>query len=160
MFRSINDLPSHVFFVHVPIVAIPVMGFMAVVMAVLKQPPVWLRRMVLGGMILTLIATWFAVQSGEAFEEVFNGQIKIDRHEELARATLLMVFGLTLAVAALVVVINRGISPAIKAARVGLGAAVVVLAALSTLWTVRTGEEGVRVTWGNIVARDDVAENN
>lgn len=157
MLRSINDLPSHVFFVHVPVVAIPVMSLFAVMMGVLKRPPIWLRNIVLGGTILTVIATWFAVQSGEEFDEIIGDRVNTDRHEALANRTMLFALGLMLSVIALYFVISRlaaaeaNSSSGMRQARVFLSVSTVVFAMLSTVWVVRTGEEGSRLVWDGVV---------
>ena len=157
MFRAINDLPAHVFFVHVPVVAIPVMSLLAVIMGILKQPPVWLRRITVGGTALTVAATWFAVRSGNEFDEIIGDRVNTDRHEALANRTMLLVVALALAVGALAYVITRlgdgrPDGPAwLPRLRILLSVTTIALAALSTIWVVRTGEEGARITWRGVV---------
>jgi uncharacterized membrane protein len=162
MFRSINDIPSHVFFVHVPVVAIPVMSLLAVIMGVRKRPPVWLRNIVLGGTILTVVATWFAVQSGQEFDEIIGDRVNTDRHQALANRTMLFALGLMVAVIGLYFVISRlaaaeasNTSSGMSQARIVLALATIVFAALSTVWVVRTGEEGARITWDGVIPAED-----
>ena len=168
MLRSINDLPSHVFFVHVPIVAIPVMSLLAVIMGVLKRPPALLRHTVLGGTILTAITTWFAVQSGQEFDEIIGDRVNTDRHEALGNTTMLFALGLTIAVIGLSFVTARvaaslaastEVAGAMKQARIVLAVATVLFAGLSTVWVVRTGEEGAKLVWNGVVQADSDSES-
>ncbi|MFW2383069.1 MAG: hypothetical protein ACN4GZ_15050, partial [Acidimicrobiales bacterium] len=157
MFRAINDLPAHVLFVHLPVVAIPVMSLLAVLMGIIKRPPVWLQRIVVGGTALTVAATWFAVRSGREFDKIIGDRVNTDRHEALANRTMLLVTALAISVGGLGYVISRlgndqTPRPAgLIRARFVLSLATIALATLSTIWIVRTGEEGARITWRGVV---------
>ncbi|NNF54673.1 MAG: hypothetical protein HKN03_09565 [Acidimicrobiales bacterium] len=158
MFRSLNGLPSHVFFVHAPIVLIPLVSLAAVVLGLHKSPPAWLTRGVLSGVLITIAFTWAAVQSGQEFDEIIAGQVDTDRHESLANTTMLLVVGLGLAVAALLSVLRRNrdqANPLWRKARFGLSALTICFAVLSTTWVVQTGEEGARITWDGVIPDDD-----
>lgn len=158
MFRSINGLPSHVFFVHAPIVLIPLVSLAAVVLGLHKSPPAWLTRGVFGGVLVTIGSAWAAVQSGQEFNEILDGQVDTDRHESLGNTTMLLVLGLGLAVGALLYVLRRNrdqAAPSWGKARVVLSALTIGFAILSTTWVVQTGEEGAKITWDGVIPDDD-----
>ncbi len=158
LFRSLNGLPSHVFFVHAPIVLIPLVSLAAVVLGLHRSPPNWLTRGVLGGALVTIASAWAAVQSGQEFDEIIDGQVDTDRHEALGNTTMLLVFGLGLAVGALWYVLRRNkdqAAPLWGKARIVLSAVTICFAVLSTAWVVQTGEEGARITWDGVIPDDD-----
>lgn len=161
MFRAIDDLPAHVLFVHLPVVAIPVMSFVAIIMGLAKRPPVWLQRIAVAGTALTVIATWFAVRSGLEFDEIIGDRVDTSRHEALANRTMLLITALAIAVSLLAYVHTRlGNSQAdqparLRQARIALSLTTVVFAVFSTVWIVRTGEEGARITWRGVIPAED-----
>lgn len=137
--------------------AIPVVSLLAVLMGFRKSPPTWVRRTIAGGTVLTVIATWIAVQTGEAFNDIVDGRVDTDRHEDLANTTMLLVFGLGLAVCALAYVMGRAGAESnvyLRRARLALAAVTMAFAVLSTVWVVRTGEEGARLVWDGVIPED------
>ncbi len=144
------------------------MSLLAVIMGVLRHPPAWLRHIVLGGTILTVVATWFAIQSGQAFDEIIGDRVNTDRHESLGNTTMWFALGLAIAVIGLSYVTAKAaasfaaseeIATPMKQARIVLSAATILLAGLSTVWVVRTGEEGAKLVWNGVIpAEADPAE--
>lgn len=154
------DLPAHTFFVHAPVVLIPLVSLAAVAIAVRPQ---WRRRygwLVLAASAATLIATLLAVSSGQAFDEFLDGAVPTARHQELGEQTRLLVLLLVLAIVAIVLWGRRsdrleteGEATGRKAA-IALAAITIVLASAATVWVVMTGHEGTRITWTGIFPDD------
>jgi H+/Cl- antiporter ClcA len=155
IFKSIFDLPSHVFFVHLPVVGIPIVGVGAVAVGTLRRPPSWLKALTSLGALGVTVATWVAVQSGQAFDEVIDGRVNTDKHESLGETTLILTIGLCVAVLASVAYQARDRTKepdqAMRWVRPALSLATVALAALATIWVIRTGHEGARITWDGVI---------
>lgn len=157
------DLPAHTFFVHAPVVLIPLVSLAAAAIAVKND---WRRRygwLVLGGAVATVIATWLAVSSGQAFDEFLDGAVPTARHEQLAQQTMILVILLAAVVVGLVLGGRRadrragdgGTSPASRRAAIALAALTITLAAAATVWVARTGHEGTRITWTGIFPEEE-----
>lgn len=179
MFRSIFDLPSHVLFVHFPIVALPMVAIAAVAVALRPQ---WRRRMgwwVVGAAFIVAVSIWLASETGEEFDQILFENFPespVERHAELAETTQFLSLGLVAASAAMMLVGRRFDNQANDQADnqthnqthsaetspivMGLAGLTVVFAALSTVWVVRTGHEGARVTWDGVVPAADARADN
>lgn len=154
--KSIFDLPTHVFLVHAPLVGIPMVGAGAVAVGILRRPPSWLRMLTALGAIGMTAATWLAVQSGKAFDEVIDGRVDTDKHESLGETTLIFSIGLSVAVLALVMIQARighteTADRSVVWTKLGLSIATVAFAILATVWVARTGHEGARITWDGVI---------
>jgi len=159
--EEIFGLPAHPLFIHAPVVLMPLLLLGVLALAVRPQ---WRRRFSLGLLLATvivLVATLLAVSSGQAFKDandIFDDAFVGD-HESLAETTRLFAFLLTgavLAVAALDLVERRGNAPDqtasatpawVQPASIALTAVMTILAVLATVWMIRTGHEGARITW-------------
>ena len=150
------DLPAHTFFVHAPAVLVPLVSLAAVAIAL---RPEWRRRfgwLVLGGSVATLVATLFAVSSGEAFDEFLDGAVPTARHAELGGQTRLLVFLLVLVIAALLFWGRKRDRDAdvdgnsLGRATIALAVLTIAVASAATVWVVMTGHEGARITWTGI----------
>jgi hypothetical protein len=147
------DLPAHPFFVHGPVVMLPLVTIAALLLAL---RPSWRARawapltvavtVMFGTMIL-------AMESGEALDEAFKGLAPTKHHIELAETTRLLTFGfllLTLIEAVLVYKRKRS-SVEINSSTASLeriGAFVVALiGVIATIWMIRTGHEGAKAVW-------------
>jgi cytochrome c553 len=160
--EKLFDLPAHVFFVHAPVVLIPIVSVVAVLAA---ARPSWRRRYAIPLVVATavaLVSTLLAVSSGEAFDEAINTGEVIDQHRDLARTTRLFVIGLFVLVVGMVLAGRRADGsagdgePSPFGGRVvhGFAGATVILAVLSTVWIVRTGHEGATVAWEGFLPDD------
>ena len=160
---SIFGLPAHPFFVHVPLVLIPLVCIGVIAIAV---RPAWRRRfgwILLGASGVMVIATFLAVSSGEAFDDRLGNTEPIEHHRELAETSRLLVIALFVAVLALVLVgrfrdrsTEAAATLAWMPALMTLLAVITVGAAvLSTVWIVRTGHEGTKVVWRSLIEEDD-----
>ncbi len=150
-------IPAHPLLVHLPVVLTPVVCLAALAIAV---RPAWRKRFglfVLGGALVSFIATFLATQSGEgliALDEEFREVSK--NHAELGETTRLFAFVLLVAVAVLVFLGRRaGGSRASTGSRLNVAQTVVagimvVAAVLNTVWMVRTGHEGARIVWETV----------
>ncbi len=164
--ESIFDLPAHVLAVHAPVVLQPLLAAVTVV-AVAR--PRWRRRLgwwLVGALVVVLVAVLIAMQSGQAFDDLLDGLVDVGKHEALAQTTRNLMLAWLLALVALVLIERRlppDAQPAGESAgrdRGAVGIRLVVpvlaisvasLAVLSTVWMVRTGHEGARVTWSGVI---------
>ena len=173
MFDKLFGLPAHPLLIHAPIVLLPILAIVTVVLAVRAD---WRRRAgwwATAALGLLVVLVFAAKQSGEAFIEGFDraygaGAIDIEEHEEFADTTMLLtivwfaVFGVLVTAEWFA---RRGTTVADSDGRdgssdaaparimakpavsYGLAGVATVLAVLSTVWMIRTGHEGARVTW-------------
>jgi hypothetical protein len=153
--KEIFGLPAHPFFVHVPVVLIPLVCVGAIAIAI---RPAWRRQfgwLMVGASGVVLIATLLTVSSGEEFDKRI-GQFDLTKHHrELGETTRLLVIALFVAVLALVFVgryLDRQRASIANATwarplMIALAAITVGAAALSTVWVARTGHEGTKIVW-------------
>lgn len=149
--ESLFDLPAHIFFVHVPVVAAPLAGAATVTLLARAS---WAARYglwPLGISVVAFLATLLAYSSGEKFAVHLEGIVDISRHQSLA-STMRILAGLqVVAVGALVWRARRerdtDRSPTVWA----LGGIAAVVSVLLVVWTIRTGHEGARVTWSGVL---------
>lgn len=151
---SINGLPAHPLFVHAPVVLVPLMTLFALVVAArpaLRRRAGWALAL---AACVALIATQLAVTSGYRFDELIEGAVNTDRHQDLAEASRNLVVVAVLVLTAVVAIDFRArhapTDRAETAARVTsvLGALVAVAA---TVWMARAGEEGARLVWSGVL---------
>jgi uncharacterized membrane protein len=156
--ESIFGVPAHPFFVHIPLVLIPLVCIGVIAIAV---RPAWRRRfgwILVGASALMVAATLLAVSSGEAFDDRLDNAEPIEHHQQLAETSRLLVIALFVAVLALVVVgryrdrsYDAASTPAwMPSLMVALAVITVATAALSTVWIARTGHEGTKVVWRSL----------
>ncbi|MGH1488518.1 MAG: DUF2231 domain-containing protein [Acidimicrobiales bacterium] len=152
--ESIAGLPTHVLMVHAPVVLMPLALLLNIAMAI---RPSWRRATGVlqpGVAVVVFLATLLAVLSGNKFDEVVGDRVDTSDHKSLAMSSLWLVGGFALATIG-VAVLDR-LSNGTEAtwhrpvARLALVASV-VLAALATLWMVRTGDEGARLVWDGVI---------
>lgn len=154
--ERIFDLPAHPLMVHFPVVAIPVLCILAILMAVSGRlrRSLGLPTVLLGA--ACLVSTFMTTRSGEALVEPLFLESVIKEHRELGQTTLWLVL-LLFVFLCIQFAVGRNIDkksgdsfdlPAMaKPGLMVLSAVVVVLSVLSTVWVVRTGHEGAKVTW-------------
>lgn len=138
-------LPAHMFFIHIPVVLLPLVVIFC--SAVLLRPS-WRRvagRWAILSSAVVVVSVFFARESGEGLTEVLSLEKAIERHEELANQTFVLSILFFLIVTATVVLSRKPSTSAVVVR--ALGAATVVVGVLAFIWTVRTGHEGVAVTW-------------
>jgi len=167
--RTIFDLPSHAFFIHLPLVLVPVT---ALAMLVLALRPSWRQRFGPALAVATLIgaiATIVAARSGQELNEALRDRIGdlADDHQTLGETTRLFAVLFFVAVAAMasfdrwgggrdVEVLADDASGGVTLTRHdmigwGLAALALVLGALAAIWMFRTGHEGSRIVWEGVV---------
>ena len=155
-------LPAHPLLVHLPVVLIPLasIGLVAIaVSASLRQRLGWY---VFGLTVLATLGTFLAAGSGESLEHDVTRSATLEHHTQLGdqmRPIAVLLLAAVLGVMLLgVFTARRPLRPSVGAAvasrpsiHPALRAAVVVaamaVAALSTVWIIRTGHEGAKATW-------------
>jgi hypothetical protein len=147
------DLPAHPFFVHGPVVLLPLVTLAALVLAFRPdwRAKVWLYFS--GAVIALFVSIMLAMQSGQALDKAFKGLAPTKRHSELAETTRLLTVGLLVLTLAQAVVIRRRFrssstpSPSLALLeRIG-AYAVLLLGVIATIWMIRTGHEGAKAVW-------------
>lgn len=154
--EQIFDLPAHPLFVHAPLALMPIVAVLA---AAILLRPAWRGRF--GWVAVASVGALFvmvllAMNSGEALEEAIETGA-IERHEELAETTRLLVFLLLVVVTAGAVLarrVARGGAEGLKRVVTVLAGLTVVLGTLSTVWMIRTGHEGARVVWDGVIPEE------
>ena len=153
--KEIFGLPAHPFFVHIPVVLIPLVSIGVVLIAI---RPSWRRRyglLAVGASAVIVIATQFTVTSGEEFDKRI-GQFDLTKHHrELGQTTRWLVVALFVLVLAFVLIgryTDQHTSAAASLAwmrplMAGLAVVTVAAAVLSTVWVARTGHEGTKIVW-------------
>ena len=161
--KWIFGLPAHPFFVHIPIVLIPLVCIGSIAIAV---RPAWRRRfgwIVLAASGLMVIVILLAVSSGEAFNDLTGNSEPIDHHRDLAETSRVLVIILFVAVLALVVVgrardQSSGAAPTLNRMPpfvTALAVITIAAAVMSTVWIARTGHEGTKVVWRGLIENRD-----
>ncbi|MDJ0768274.1 MAG: hypothetical protein QNJ12_05745 [Ilumatobacter sp.] len=163
--ESIFDLPTHVLLVHAPIVLEPLLALVTVVVVARSR---WRARFgwwLVGAQVVVFVSVLLAMQSGQAFDDLLAGLVDVGKHEALAETTRNLMLLWLVALVALLVVERRwspgelAVEPvtadrgaiALRLIVPGLAVAVAILAVLATIWMVRTGHEGARVTWSGVI---------
>ena len=157
--ESIFGLPAHPLFVHAPVVLMPLLAIATVALAI---RPRWRLRFgpalavsALGIAVLTILAA----ASGEPFVELVSIGTGADKHKSLGETTRLLtvLFFLASAATAGFDWRTRGSSKtsgdAGQSSMVGVGliALTTLLAIAATIWMIRTGHEGARITWTGLL---------
>jgi hypothetical protein len=146
------DLPAHPFFVHAPIVLLPLLTLAALVLAVRPTWRVKAWRPFTGAMVVQFASLFMAMESGEALDEAFKGLAPTKRHIQLAETTRLLTFAmLVLTVVVSVVVRRRARSVTANDTLLWFERAgvylVLAIGVVATVWMIRTGHEGAKAVW-------------
>lgn len=156
---SFFGLPAHPLIVHLPVVLIPVTALLALAAVVWRRHRRLLSLLVAGLASIGALSAILAAGSGEALQErVSQDNALISQHAELGES--LRLFAVLFAGAAILFAIqNRpewlriGADSALgrlarsRGAGIAVTALVLVTAALSITWTVRTGHSGAEAVW-------------
>ncbi len=156
--ETVFNLPAHVFFVHAPLVLVPLVAVGCIVLAV---RPRWQERAnpwLLGAAVVAFGTVLAATQSGEAFDRALrrnpNFDVSVRRHADLADTTQVITFVMVALLAVAVGSVwwsrrsERPVSPAVLR---GLSAAAALVGVLATIWMVRTGHEGAHLVWQGVL---------
>lgn len=154
MFDTILGLPLHVLLVHAVVVLLPLVALATAWWA--WRPPTDAGERVgwavVGANLVLTIVTWVTAQAGEALQRRLGGGVAID-HGAMGRDLTWFALGLTAAAALLQLTRRAGGSrgpSATTPARLS-GVLVVLVAAATVVWTVRTGHSGSSAAWSQIV---------
>lgn len=137
-------LPAHAFFVHVPVVLLPLAGLGALA---LVARPAWRERWGLPLSLLAvgvMVATLLAAGAGEALVAERGGGDGGD-HGDAARLLRGAAILFALATTAFVYVSRRSLRPPLV---LGLGVVVALLAVGTIYQVIHTGHLGAEMTWG------------
>lgn len=152
--KTIFDLPAHPLFVHFPVVLIPLTAAAAVVLA---ARPGWRPRYTTPLAIAAFIAAASTVLASRSGDEL-NAELKdrigdlAEKHQDLGETTVILTIVFFVAVAA-VAVADRRITGRANLMRVAM-VLTAVIAVAATVWTIRTGHEGARIVWEDVIPDD------
>jgi len=147
--ESIFDLPAHPLMVHFPVVAIPLLALIAILLVARPSMRSSWRWFAIALGVVTAVATVLAASSGEALVEVLDNEEFVETHESLGETLRIFVIGLAASLSALLL-LARDEASARRRLGAGLGAITILFALLSIVWTIRTGHEGAKLTWGGV----------
>ncbi|MGI9605163.1 MAG: c-type cytochrome [Acidimicrobiales bacterium] len=141
-------VPAHPISIHFPAVAIPALT--AIVIALVVRPR-WRSQFglaVTAFAVVTTISTFLAAASGEALADLLEAGDYIDTHRSLGLTLRWFVLGMSVAIAALVLLGRGGERSRMPSAVTsGISAAAVIFAVLAGIWVIRTGHEGATQHW-------------
>lgn len=142
---EINGLPLHALVVHAAVVFGPLSALAGLLYAV----PSWrdkVRWPLVVAVLVAVGAIWVAYLSGEQVEEAnqYGGPLEelLETHEERAEMLRLLMSGY--AAAALLAAWQHARTGPVRLLLTGL---VVVLAVLTAVWTILTGDAGAQIAW-------------
>ncbi len=161
MFDKLFDLPAHPLLIHAPLVLLPVAAIVTIVLAAKSS---WRERSgwwPLAGLFIVTVMLFAAKESGEAFNEGFDiafGGAGAERHAELGDTTFLITLVWLVVLAGLTAIeqverLRTGTLQVIGSnlvARQVIAGLTSVVAIVATVWLIRTGHEGARITWGPV----------
>ena len=149
--ESLFDLPAHIFFVHLPVVAAPLAALATITLLARGS---WAARYGLWPLGISLVAfvgTLLAYSSGERFAVHVEGFVDISRHQSLASTMRIFSGAHLLAVAALVWWARRERPHERTPTLWAISGVATVVSILLAVWTIRTGHEGAKVTWSGVL---------
>ena len=153
MFDQINGLPVHALVLHAAVIFVPLLALGAIVYALVAR---WRPKIAWAVAALAVVAplsTLVAKLSGEKlYDRVspnMEGKALDLLNDHMGFGTRTFWFSLALGVVTLVLVVLTGRRPGTlpKAADLGLGVVMIVLALVSGYYVYRTGDSGATVVW-------------
>lgn len=158
-------VPAHPFFVHAPIVLLPLAAIATVVMA---ARPAWNRRALpwLTGVTAVIVVMLFmAIRSGQALADVADGRAisgDITDHERLGQQTLIISIVWLVALIVAAVLGRRTPTPTALSADVATPSpfarpaqivtiVAAVVSIVATIWLIRTGHSGAESHWIGVI---------
>ena len=155
MFDQINGLPVHALVLHAAVIFVPLLALGAIVYALVAR---WRPRIAWAVAALAVIAplsTLVAKLSGEKLydrlvAQGLNGKPLDLLNDHMGFGTRTFWFSLALGVVSLVLVVLTWKRPGTlpKAADLGLGVVMIILALASGYYVYRTGDSGATAVWG------------
>jgi len=158
-------VPAHPFFVHAPIVLLPIAAIATVVMAARPRWNIRALPWLSGATAAIVVMLFMAIQSGQALADVADGRAisgDITDHETLGQQTLIISIVWLVALVAAAVLSRRQQAPSALSADaatpspfaqpaqiVTIVAAAVSIAA--TIWLIRTGHAGAESHWVGVI---------
>ncbi len=160
---EVLGLPAHPLVVHLPVVLIPLVLLTAIAAVAWPRGRRVLALVTAAGALVAFAGAQLATMTGESLEGRVQETGLVERHAELGEATRTLAFLMLIAAVAYcarvwsdrLTVRGAGRLRALLAPRaVGavLAVALLLSAALTTTWTVRTGHAGAEATWSDLPA--------
>ena len=151
--RSLFDLPAHPFFIHLPLVLVPVNAVVAVALAGRRTWRAQASTALAVAAFIGALGAVLAARSGEELNEVLSSRIGplAEEHQQLAETAVW--FTIAFFAAALgVAVLQRMTRYADREVVLqGAMAFTAVIGVLATTWIIRAGHEGSRIVWDGVL---------
>jgi hypothetical protein len=169
---TLFGLPAHPFFVHVPIILIPLCGIGAVAMAVSPAARARYGLLIAGLTVIAGISTQFAISSGQGLRDSVPDSAALNQHIQIAESIRPLVLLLFLAIAALMWLDRRAARPTASAAaatdvataersvrttggrektlRLVVAGLAVVVALGANVRLLQIGHTGAKATWSRV----------
>ena len=152
---SINGIPAHPLFVHLAVVAIPLLALLGIITVVWPAARRKLGIIVPIVGLVAVVITPLTTSAGESLEKVTRPNPVLEQHTELGDQMIYFVAPLFVAVVLFwtlnnPVVMSRLPSAPAGAVRVGsiaLAVITVVFAILAMIWVYRIGDSGAQSVW-------------
>jgi hypothetical protein len=164
---TLFGLPAHVFFVHIPVVLIP-LGVLGAVLMLWPRLRAMIGWWVCGILVVAGIATQLAIDSGQSLRQYVPETDLVRQHVRIGeniRPWLLLMF---LALVG-VMLIDRAIArraetptgrDTLRIAGVALSVLSIVFAGFSMYWIYRIGHTGAKATWQKTQLKIDRGQTN
>lgn len=166
---KIGGIPAHPLFVHIPVMAIPLLALLVIAYVV---RPAWRTGLFypLGGLtIFTMIATLIAAGSGEKLQESLPPEERasslLHKHTELGDQTkaIVLIFGVVILGYLAIEWYRRQVKPpfslpvsadALKTIGTVSAGIAIVLSLVAVTWDIRAGHSGAKSAWSNVGSRE------
>ena len=150
MFGTVFGIPAHPLFVHAAVVFIPLLALTAAAYALV---PRWRGRIEWLTIALAVIAPLAALAAKFSGDKFITARFpkgapaNVLQHRSYGTQTLWLTLGLALATALMLWALqpSRTLPPWVLG---GVRVLVLVLAVITVIWVVRTGEAGATAVWG------------
>lgn len=153
--ESISGLPAHVLFVHAPVVLTP-LAALAALMLVFRpdlRHRAGIALAVMAGVVA--IATFLALQSGKAFNEVVGDNVDTSDHEQLARRAMVLVIAFLIGAVATAAADRWSAADGpdwLDQTALWLMAFTTTAAVAASFWMVLAGDAGARLVWDGVIS--------
>ena len=151
MFSDILGIPAHPLWVHGAVVMVPLLALFAAVYAVVPRWRAKVGWLVAGLAVIAPLAALAAKLSGDRFlasRYAAGPPDAVLNHRTLGTTTFWLTLALGLATGLLLMAIGGRLSSSPAWLRTGSQVLVLILAALTAFYVVRTGDTGASNVWG------------
>lgn len=151
MFSTIFGIPAHPLYVHAAVVMIPLLALFAAVYALVPRWRAKVGWLVAGLAVVAPLTALAAKLAGDDFlatRYAAGAPDNVLGHRSFGSTTLWLTIALALASALLLMTIGGRLSSGPSWLKTGSQAVVLILAAVTLYYVIRTGDSGAASVWG------------